>query len=84
MNEIKQVYSYLKSREDHYKQKIEELQKNCPHEDVVVKRGANTDNWDYSESYWVVVSCQDCGLVNRYDRDVHPDEYKKYVRMEVR
>lgn len=78
MNEIKQVYSYLKSRGDYYKQKIEELQNNCPHEDVVVERGANTDNWDYKEFYWVVVSCKDCGFVKRYDRGVHPDEYKKY------
>lgn len=83
MKEIKQIHSYLKSREDYYKQKIEELQENCPHEDVVVKRGANTDNWDYKDYYWVVVKCSDYGMVARFDRENHPEEYKKYIRLKI-
>ncbi|MCK9530447.1 MAG: hypothetical protein M0R77_07790 [Gammaproteobacteria bacterium] len=78
MNEIKQVFTYLKEREDWYKEQIRVLQTQCPHENVETKRGANTDNWDYQDFYWVVVKCLDCGMVARYDSKEHREQYRKY------
>lgn len=81
MNKIRQIYSYLQERKEWYEGQIKSLQTQCPHEDVEVERGANTDNWDYKDYYWVAVKCSDCGMVARFDRENNPEEYKKYISL---
>jgi len=59
--------------------RIAKLQKECPHENVVVTPGSNTGNYDLTEIYWVDVKCFDCDIWERYDSEDDPKEYRKYL-----
>lgn len=79
MNKIRQIFSYLQERKTYYDAQISLLQQKCPHEYVKTKRGSNTDNWDYKDTYWVDVKCNDCGKWQRFYSDTHPEEYRRYI-----
>lgn len=47
----------------HQKEKLADLQANCPHENKVALHRSSTGNYDPDQnSYWVEYSCIDCGL----------------------
>ncbi|ADQ53436.1 hypothetical protein 65p430 [Aeromonas phage 65] len=58
MSRVK-IIAKLKKIEE-LRSQIYELQSKCPHNEVVLKLGANTGNWDGDDSYWYDIVCEEC------------------------
>jgi transposase-like protein len=41
---------------------LDQLEKECPHQDLTYKYGGSSGNWDKSDDkYWIDWKCHDCG-----------------------
>ena len=60
--------------------KIYDIQKACPHENVDSKYGANTGGYDGPnfDVYWIDVTCKDCGKWQRFDSEKDREKYRYY------
>lgn len=68
----------------HHEARIAELRKNCPHADVKIQSGSNTGNYDPAQDdYWYIITCKDCGHVQRVYESSNPIEYRHWARRSV-
>lgn len=59
--EIRSRVGYITGRIDHWQEMLDEVQENCPHENVDAQKGGNTGNYDQSaDCYWTDFHCHDC------------------------
>jgi transposase-like protein len=85
----KEVYKRLKFKEQMQKkvakakdgikkayQKLEDIQKTCPHYDSEYRNHGSTGNWDRDDSYWRNYECHDCG--KKWQTDQSYEQYEKY------
>jgi hypothetical protein len=62
MSDILTTRLNIEKNIDKCTQKLYDLQDECPHTNVDKKYKANTGNYDPSaDSYWIELSCPDCG-----------------------
>jgi hypothetical protein len=57
-------------------EKLDAIQKSCPHYDSEYKNRGSSGNWDRDEHYWREYECNDCG--KRWNTDQSYEQDKKY------
>lgn len=57
-------------------QKLDLIQKACPHYDSEYRNRGSTGSWDRDDSYWREYICNDCGL--QWTTDQSYEMYAKY------
>lgn len=71
MSRVKIIAKLKKIKE--LRVQVQDLQSQCPHENVILKPGSNTGNWDGFDSYWFDIECEDC--LKRWHEDQETSKY---------
>ena len=58
------------------KEELDELRRDCPHDNGVFTHKGNTGNYDPScDSYWLLAECRDCGKISHIDSEKDKNLY---------